>query len=339
MKNIARTILFTVILCFITASSNMQIFAQGIDKVVVGYVTSWGNRMPDPTLVTHINYAFGHVSSSFDSVRVDNPDRLRAIAAMKQENAGLKVMLSIGGWGSGRFSEMAADEHRRTSFARNCMQAIKEYGLDGIDIDWEYPTSNAAGISFSPADKDNFTLLMRDIRKAIGEDHLLSFADYADTTYVNCRNVMPYVDFVNVMTYDIASPPYHHSALYRSDIAGNLTVSEAIDHHLEAGVPLSKLVMGMPFYGRASKDFKGERPFRNMSANSAYKECWNNVSLVPYLVDENGRMVLAHENARSIAVKCNYILEKNLRGAMYWDFDSDDDDFTLSRTVFSIIKK
>ena len=180
---------------------------------------------------------------------------------------------------------------------------------------------------------------MRDIRNAIGNDYLLSFANFADTIYVNCRDVMPYVDFVNVMTYDIASPPYHHSALYRSDIAGNLTVSEAIDHHLEAGVPLSKLVMGMPFYGRASKEFKGERSFRNMSANSEYKERWDNVSQVPYLVDENGRMVLAHENARSIAVKCNYILEKNLRGAMYWDSDSDDDDFTLSRTVFSIIKK
>lgn len=328
----------TFMLCFLLAG-HISIYARQTDKVVVGYITSWTDRMPDPSLVTHLNYAFGHVTDSFDSVRVDNPDRLRAIVSLKQANPDLKVMLSVGGWGSGRFSEMAADERNRSSFARNCMRTISEYNLDGIDIDWEYPTSSEAGISSSPTDKKNFTLLMRDIRKAIGKDYLLTFADYADTTFVNYRDVMQYVDFVNLMTYDITNPPYHHSALYRSDIAGSLTVSEAVDHHLEAGVPLSKLVMGMPFYGRANNDFKGERPFRNMSANSSYEERWNDVSLVPYLVDNDGRMVLAFENARSIAHKCDFILEKNLRGAMYWDADNDDDSFTLSRTVFSIIIK
>lgn len=304
-------------------------------KVVVGYVTSWGDRMPDPRLATHLNYAFGHVTDSFDSVRIDNPERLRAIVALKETNPHLQVLLSVGGWGSGKFSEMASDTELRQSFANNCKKAIDEYSLDGIDIDWEYPTSSAAGISSSPDDTRNFTLLMQVLRDTIGPDRLLTFADYADTTYVNYREVLPYINFINLMTYDMADPPQHHSALYRSDIAGPLTVSEAIDHHLAAGVPLSQLVMGMPFYGRASKDYKGQRPFGKLKTDSLYTEQWDSIALVPCLVDKEGRMVLAHENVNSITHKCNYIIEKGLLGAMYWDSDDDDESFTLSRTIWN----
>ena len=183
---------------------------QSPERVVVGYVTSWSDRMPDPNLVTHLNYAFGHVTTGFD----DNPERLCSIVALKETNPHLKVLLSVGGWGSGNFSEMATDEAHRISFARSCQKVIDTYSLDGIDIDWEYPTSSAAGISSSPDDTKNFTLLMHDLRQAIGTDHLLTFADYADTTYVDYRSVLPFIDFINLMTYDMADPPYHHSALF-----------------------------------------------------------------------------------------------------------------------------
>lgn len=303
------------------------------ERVVVAYVTSWGTRMPDASLVTHFNYAFGHVTDSFDGVRVDNSERLKSIVTMRKQYPEVKFLVSIGGWGSGRFSEMASTEKTRLAFAKDCKRLADEYELDGIDIDWEYPTSSESGISSSPADKENFTLLMRDIRNAIGKDKLLTFADYADTTFVNFRDVMPYVDFVNIMTYDMADPPYHHSALYRSSIAGMLTQTEAVEHHLQAGVPLNKLVMGMPFYGRG-KEYEGNRAFGKLNADGKYQERWDSVAQVPYLVDSDGKMVLGYDNAESIRIKCKYILEKGLRGAMYWDSDSDDDKFTLSRTVW-----
>lgn len=307
-------------------------------KVVVGYITSWSDRIPDPEIVTHLNYAFGHVSENYDSIRIDNTERLRAIVSLKDNHPQLKVMLSIGGWGSGRFSEMASDERTRLSFAQTCRKVIDNYGLDGIDIDWEYPTCSDAGISSSVDDTDNFTLLMRDIRQAIGQ-RLLTFADYADTSYVDYRSVMPYIDFINLMTYDMADPPYHHSALYRSEITSKLCSSEAIDRHIEAGVPLSKLVMGMPFYGRPSKDYKGNRPYGKMIHDNLYEERWDSIAQVPYLVDESGKMVLAYENVLSIRLKCEYIIEKGLRGAMYWDCDNDDDSFTLGRTVWATLFK
>ena len=319
--HLAMSAMLTVSIIFVSCTSQVQhtvIEDQSPERVVVGYVTSWSDRMPDPNLVTHLNYAFGHVTTGFDSVRVDNPERLCSIVALKEANPHLKVLLSVGGWGSGNFSEMAADEAHRISFARSCQKAIDTYSLDGIDIDWEYPTSSAAGISSSPDDTKNFTLLMHDLRQAIGSKDL---------------------DFINLMTYDMADPPYHHSALFRSDVTGSLSVSEAIDHHLEAGVPLSKLVMGMPFYGRPSKDYKGQRPFGKLSTDGLYTERWDSIALVPYLVDEQGNMVLALENATSITHKCNYILAKGLRGAMYWDCDDDDDSFTLSRAVWNLLMK
>ena len=168
MKRTGRIILSMWVLLAFCLFGNAQ-RADSDKKIVVAYVTAWSKIMPDSKMMTHINYAFGHVNDTFDGVRVDNPDRLKQIAALKKENPELKVLLSIGGWGSGRFSEMAADQKFRKSFAKDCQRIVKEFKLDGIDIDWEYPTSSAAKISSSPQDTENFTLLMRDIRKAIGK--------------------------------------------------------------------------------------------------------------------------------------------------------------------------
>jgi chitinase len=74
-----------------------------------------------------------------------------------------------------------------------------------------------------------------------------------------------------------------------------------------------------------------------LSTDGLYTEHWDSIALVPYLVDVQGNMVLAHENETSITHKCNYIITKGLRGAMYWDCDDDDESFTLSRTVWNTL--
>lgn len=172
-------------------------------KIIVGYVTSWTDVMPDPMTMTHINYAFGHVNKTFDGVRIDNPDRLRQIVGLKEKNPGLKVLLSIGGWGSGGFSTMASRRHDRSNFVKDCGRVVNEYNLDGIDIDWEYPTSNAAGIDNSPKDTKNFTTLMKDLRKVLGDDKLLTLASVASGEYIDFKAVSQVVDFVNIMSYDM----------------------------------------------------------------------------------------------------------------------------------------
>ena len=155
--------------------------------IIVGYATYWDKTMPDPALLTHINYSFAHIKSDFESLDIKTPSRLQQIAALKKSNADLKVVLSVGGWGAGNFSEMAASETHRKNFCKNCLNAVKSYNLDGIDLDWEYPTSNSAGISSSPNDTENFTLLLKDLRATLGNDYLLTMASSASAKYVDLR--------------------------------------------------------------------------------------------------------------------------------------------------------
>ena len=309
------------------------------DKVVVAYVTSWTDDIPDPELMTHINYSFGHVSDSFNSVRIDNPDRLNKLVRLKKTCPGLNVMLSIGGWGSGRFSEMAADDNLRASFAADCRRVVEMYGLDGIDIDWEYPgDGEGAGISESPDDRGNFTLMMHDIRAAIGPDKWLTLASACTPMYIDFPSIMDCVDLVNIMAYDMSEGERLHSALYDSDLAPEWTTSKAVTAHLKAGVPANKLVVGIPFFGKGTKDYKGGRSFSNIyPVPASYKECWDEKAMVPYLTDLDGKYVFGYENERSVTVKCDYILENGFGGAMYWDYHDNVPDCTLSKILASKI--
>ena len=303
-------------------------------KDVVAYVTSWSEVMPDPQYMTHINYAFGHVNENFNGVKIDNEKRLKQIVDLRKQKPELKVLLSIGGWGSGRFSEMAANDEYRRAFAADCDRVVKEFALDGIDIDWEYPTSSMANISSSPDDTENFTLLMQAIRAAIGNEKELTLATVASARYIDFKAILPFVDFVNIMAYDMASAPKHHSALYPSGHSGDITSDGAVTAHLKAGVPPSKLVMGMPFYGRGGDGYPSFQDYNKVgNTDTQYTEKWDEVAQVPYLADKNDTLVFGFENPRSLAIKCQYILDKDLLGGMYWDYSGDNEQGDLRRTV------
>ena len=311
------------------------------EPIIVAYVASWGSqRMPDPTLMTHINYAFGNVSKTFDSVDLRDTEFLHGVLALKKQNPKLKIVLSIGGWTAGNFSEMAADERCRLSFARDCKRVVDQYGFDGIDIDWEYPTSDEAGISCSPDDTDNFTLLMRDIRAAIGKQKLLTIATIADAKFIDFRACLKYLDFVNIMAYDVANPPKHHTTLYRSSLSGRITVEEAVQAHLKAGVPRQKLTLGMPLYGRGAGDNKVLGRFvKTGETGGQYTRKWDDVGKVPYLADADGNLVLAYDSPVSLAWKCRYIKEQGLLGAMYWECTEDNDQLEGMRSIWLYLRK
>ena len=301
------------------------------EPVVVAYVTSWTQVVPNPTVMTHLNYAFGHVNDQFNGVRIDNEQRLRDLVSLKKQQPKLLVMLSIGGWGSGRFSEMAADESNRKAFAEDCRRVCNEYGLDGIDIDWEYPTQNSAGISSSPNDTENFTLLMRDLRQALGKKRWLTLASVGSAQYIDFKSCVQYLDLVNVMAYDMGNAPYHHAALYRSKIVNWNCASEAVEAHRKAGVPNNKIVLGMPFYGRGED---GQYMKYRDRDKQTLKEIWSNTSKASFLADEKGNLVIGFESPRSIAMKCAYIKEQGLRGAMYWEYADDNERGDLQRAVW-----
>lgn len=330
MKFLSRILLACLLLPAFGA-----VTAQPKQKIVVAYVCSWTDlRLPDPSLMTHINYAFGHVNKTFDGCDVQNPEFLKRVVGLKRQKPSLKIQLSVGGWTSGNFSEMAADAKCRRAFARDCARIVKEYGLDGIDIDWEYPTSSEAGISSSPDDTRNFTLLMRDLRKVLGKDKLLTCATIADGKYVDFPACVKYMDFVNIMAYDVADPPRHHTTLFRSPLSGRITVSEAVEAHIRNGVPKEKLCLGMPLYGRGDHgNAILDKYMKTGYTAGLYQEHWDAVGQVPYLTDWSGQLVWGAENPRSIAAKCQYIIDRGLLGGMYWETTEDNAQLDLMRTI------
>lgn len=338
-----KKILVLLVWSMILSSCHEKPYWEGLhpaEKVMIAYVTSWSKCDVDPLYLTHINYAFAHVDSTFDRVRVDNPERLEMVAGLKKDHPYLKVLLSIGGWGSGNFSEMAADSLLRWNFAQDCARCVDQYGLDGIDIDWEYPTTGVAGISFSPDDTHNYTLLMRDIRGAIGPDKLLTHATSATANYIDHRAIDQYIDFTNVMAYDLGWAPYHNSPLYPSENMEKICVDDAVKNHLAAGVPPEKLVMGLAFYGRGKKGFPRQRDLtRAHLVEGEYTFCWDSAAQVPYIANGDGELVFGYENEVSLALKGEYILKNDLKGAMYWSYEGDNASGDLRECVFKVINR
>ena len=310
------------------------------NKVVAAYLT-WENEIdPDLRWVTQINYAFGLVdTNSFDQINILNEPRFAKIAALKKTNPEIKILLSIGGWAAGGFSEMAANDSTRKLFAADCKHIVDYYQIDGIDVDWEYPSSSEAGIASSPNDIDNFTLLLKDIREAIGNDKMLTIATIADALYVDFPAVIDYLDMVNIMAYDIARPPFHHAPLYRSQYAGRITTHEAVDAHLNAGVPADKLVLGIPLYGHGIDSLPDYTYYGDIMQLKDYTFHWDDSAKVPYMTDKNGKFALCYEDTNSVAIKANYVLDRDLKGIMYWEYTLDAKELPLVKTIYKTMTK
>lgn len=112
----------------------------------------------DAARLTHLNVAFGHVKE--DRITVAHLQNLGSIAQLKEYNPELQVILSVGGWSAGGFSEAASTAEGRRKFTESAVEILRNHPFDGIDLDWEYPCYSVAGIQSSPADKQNFTLLL-----------------------------------------------------------------------------------------------------------------------------------------------------------------------------------
>jgi len=324
-------------------------------RVVVAYVTYYGKLTPDPTYFTNINYAFAELyvkNGVYTGFALQgDQSRFARIVALKKTNPDLKISISFTHTVSnsdnsqgGGFSALAKSDEYRKAFAKDCKAFLINWGIDGIDIDWEFPGLSWSGHACDPAvDVDNFTLLMKQLRETLGTKYLLTYAGYINNVtavtggrrFIDIAAVDPYVDFVNIMTYDISEAPKHQSALYNSN--ADWDCDRTVKAYLNAGVAANKLVLGIPFYGRHSFSESPTSLDYNkilLLDSKAYKiDNWDATACVPY-VTKGGVYFCGYDNARSIDLKGDFVHNKGMRGMMYWDYDGDDAYGTLRKAVW-----
>lgn len=320
----------------------------------------------DVSKLTHINYAFANISSDL-RISMGYPDKDPSNFIMLQElkkgNPELKTLISVGGWNwSGRFSYAAATDETRTGFADSCVEFITKYGFDGIDLDWEYPVGGGLETnSKSPNDKQNFTLLLKKIREKLdaqglkdNKHYMLTIAAGASNYYINSTevdNFHGYLDYVSIMTYDIHGPwdtyADFNAPLYNNDDESfqyKISIDSSVKAWLNAGLPADKLIVGVPFYGYKydvlrNSDYGLYQKFTSGNAlsyksivsdyitNHNYTLYFHEESLVPWLF--NGSTLISYDDARSIALKAEYIKEQNLGGAVIWELSQDSENVLL----------
>jgi chitinase len=338
------------------------------DLKIIGYVAGYENY--DPALIaaeklTHINYAFANIIEGKPKFELDTDSiKISKVIALKKVNPNLKVLYSIGGWvWSNRFSHVAAYQKSREKFAISSVQLMKKHGFDGVDLDWEYPGQRGEDNDFRPADKENFTLLLAEIRKQLeiaetkdNKHYLLTIATGADQAYINNTNLgkaHEYLDFINVMCYDFYHGWHyqtgHHANLYPSEkekFTGN-SGQEAIKRHVKAGVPASKLIMGIPFYARKWEKVTLGNDGLYQSAMTTgsiapywdivekikfgnYKKGYDNSAKASYLWSATDSTFISWETPKEIKLKVSYIKKNGLGGAMFWEYSLDKDQELLN---------
>lgn len=288
----------------------------------------------DALLLDFAIYAFALIQDD-GSLQVYSTRYLEQLTSLKLENPYLRVILAIGGWGADGFSDAALTPASRYNFAREAKRWVDEYDLDGIDIDWEYPGSSASGIRSRPQDRENFTLLLTALRDVLGADAWLSVAGTGEASYirnVEIANIAPIINYFNLMAYDFTAgetgetAARHHSNLYPSELSlGNTSVDTQVQNLIDAGMPSSQILMGIPFYGRygatTTKTFDDLR--KNYINKNGYRVLWDNVAKAPYIVDPNGNFAYSYDNLLSIYFKGIYIAENCLGGIFSWQSSMD----------------
>jgi len=228
---------------------------------IVGYFPSWSGEPANVQYqaLTHINYAFLAVNKEGGYQAVPHPEKLDELVAVAHAY-GVKVLVSLGGYNDGKtdaFEAVAADAGITSLFIDNTLALVDDHLLDGVDIDWEYPSLAAA---------DNYAALMRSLAARLHSAGKLLTAAVSATDFHGSAipdSVIADVDFLNIMAYDdgYGQPGVHHSTY---DFA-----SDAIYYWRNyRNAPGPKLVLGVPFYGRSLKD-RHSRTFKGIFAGDS----------------------------------------------------------------------
>lgn len=397
----------------LSAAQGKALAASG--KRVVGYFVEWGiyaahdsyyvTSIPFDKL-THINYAFVGINPSTLAVEIYDPwattdivypgmpwdtpykGNLGMLRKAKIDHPGLKVLISVGGWTKSHgFHAAAATPASRATVANNLVAFMKQYGLDGVDIDWEYPGVNRPadpndpydkGSPGGPEDKVNFTLFLQAIRQKLDQQGAADGGVHYELTYAagigydkieltEPQNYAQYLDAINLMTYDMhggfESVIGHQAPLYANPndthdplVNERYNIDWAVNKFLSYGIPSSKIVLGLPFYSRGWNNVAGgwdvdgngtpdgmfgtgsgslagkwgiggQGPYftmKQLQTQAGWEKYRDPYSKVPWIYNRSTKELYTFDDPTSITTKMDYVLSKNLGGAMYWELDGDD---------------
>ncbi|XP_049290197.1 chitinase-3-like protein 1 [Anopheles funestus] len=382
-----------VLLCFIVFVVICNIEAR---KPIVCYYASWTTYRAgrgqfnvehiDPFLCTHLLYAFFGVDDT-GAVKVLDPwldleddggrGNIRRFNELRQQNAQLKTLAAIGGASvdPALFSHIAASADLRTAFARNAREFCLAHGFDGVDVGWEFPGMHDGDTA---NDKHNFVLMLSELAVELRSHGLLVTGALAASETIasisyDIPGIVPHLDLINLMAYDYNGAwnefTGHNAPLFagpsdQNDFQRMLNVDHSVNYWLSQGAPLTKLVLGVPAYGRtftlsnsASNGLRAPSegaglpgPYTEQPGYMAYHEAcvhflpgsgwqrvWEETQRIPYgFLDHQW---IGYDDRASILEKCNYVNDRNLAGMMMWSIDMDDfrgycgASFNLLRTI------
>ncbi|KAF8919477.1 glycoside hydrolase family 18 and carbohydrate-binding module family 5 protein [Mucidula mucida] len=358
-----------------TNATTHRIQRRATGKASIAYFTNWGiygaNFQPTDIVtntLTHILYSFADVSPDSGAISLtdsyadqekhfpsDSWDEagnnlygcLKQLYLIKLANRNLKVLLSIGGWTysqSGHFSFVTSASSRAT-FVSNAVQLVEDYGFDGIDLDFEYPSNSAQGQGFA----DLFTELRTafdNLASSKGDStpYILSAAVSAGpANYANL--VVPQMNsaltFWNLMAYDYAGSWLTYADNQANVYGGartGVSTDAAIKYFTGAGATASKITMGIPLYGRAFENTDGiGQPYSGIGPGTIEAGVYsyetlplagatvfeNSTDVTSYSYDSSKKELVSYDTPNVVKTKAQYINDKGLAGSMFWELSTD----------------
>ena len=348
------------------------------NRAMFGYYSYWNftGYTEDQLKLDVINASFAYVNADLSvDYRSINSYIPKILVARK---SGVRVVISIQGAeaNSGNFSTAAKTEENRKLFAKNVVDFVEKFHFDGVDIDWEYPGWSMPTSKHFEA--ENYTLLIKELNeqlKAKNPDYIVSAAIPGGSEgwqRYDLDQVAPYLDYIHLMTYDLEASTkiFHHTALYGTNgrATGNMaSVNDSVQLFELKGVPASKLVPGIAFYGKTANPSTATNG--GLGSNSAnnnkyvtmtYTNIYNNYITkidnkniiyyfdkecqAPYIYDVKNNLFITYDDETSIKAKCNYARgmdreeETRLGGVMIWEI-GEDRTGNLMKAVLSGMKR
>ncbi len=322
-KRILKSIIILVITTLSCISCKNAKTTETNNPVVIGYLTSHRVNALDSghyNRLTHVIYK--KIKPLADGGLLINKRIIEDIKTIKNQIKGKNIKL-IAGFGGGEISgysefmdQLTQNKTARENLAKNLKAFCVNNKIDGVDINWEHPKTNLQ--------RDNLALAMRQIAKEFEGTELLLTAAFNSSSKCGletAKRLAPYIDFVNIMTYDI----------YESNIHATVNhYTRVIESYIEAGIDKAKIVPGLPFYGKEVDKMSDGKPGRSAVVYRKIielkPEMPEDVNIVDVTKVVNGRssdIKYAFDSVDKIRAKTKIALELGVAGVMIWEVGHD----------------